>query len=135
MRKIVLSTNIAEASVTIDDVVYVIDTGVRKERTFDPVTGVSSLDTKMVTKANAIQRRGRAGRCQEGLVVHLYPSYKFPAFDEFPIPQMLSSSMEEVVLQSKVIHGGSNVQISSMLTNSMAAPKSEAILMAVNLLK
>jgi hypothetical protein len=63
-RKIVLSTNIAEASVTIDDVVYVIDTGVRKERTYDPATGISSLDTKMVTRANAIQRRGRAGRCQ-----------------------------------------------------------------------
>ncbi|CAE7879767.1 HVT1, partial [Symbiodinium microadriaticum] len=100
-RKIVLSTNIAEASVTIDDVVYVIDTGVRKERTYDAGTGISALDAKMVTKANAIQRRGRAGRCQEGLVVHLFPSYKFGEFDQFPLPQMLSSSMEEVVLQSK----------------------------------
>jgi len=51
------------------------------------------------------------------------------------LPQMLTSSMEEVVLQSKVIHGGSNTEISSMLTNSMAAPKSEAILSAVDLLK
>lgn len=135
MRKVVLSTNIAEASVTIDDIVYVIDTGVRKERSYDPLTGVSSLDTKMVTKANAIQRRGRAGRCQEGLVVHLFPSYKFPTFDQFPMPQMLTSSMEEVVLQSKVIHGGSNKEISSMLTNSMAAPKNEAIESAVTLLK
>ncbi|CAK9098004.1 ATP-dependent RNA helicase DHX30 (DEAH box protein 30) [Durusdinium trenchii] len=100
-RKVVLSTNIAEASVTIDDVVYVIDTGVRKERSYDAGTGISSLDAKMVTKANAIQRRGRAGRCQEGLVVHLFPSFKFKDFEQFPIPQMLSSSMEEVVLQSK----------------------------------
>jgi len=134
-RKIVLSTNIAEASVTIDDVVYVIDTGVRKERNFDAGTGISSLDAKMVTKANAIQRRGRAGRCQEGLVVHMFPGYKFEGFDQFPIPQMLSSSMEEVVLQSKVIHGGSNEEISSMLTNSMAAPSSKAIGSAVQLLK
>eukprot|EP00931_Biecheleriopsis_adriatica_P075835 TRINITY_DN49613_c0_g1_i1.p1 TRINITY_DN49613_c0_g1~~TRINITY_DN49613_c0_g1_i1.p1 ORF type:complete len:1078 (+),score=294.15 TRINITY_DN49613_c0_g1_i1:93-3326(+) len=134
-RKVVLSTNIAEASVTIDDVVYVIDTGVRKERTFDANTGISSLDAKMVTKANAVQRRGRAGRCQEGMVIHLFPSYKFEGFDQFPIPQMLSSSMEEVVLQSKVIHGGSNTEISAMLTNSMAAPKSEAVESAVTLLK
>ncbi|CAE8588710.1 unnamed protein product [Polarella glacialis] len=135
MRKVVLSTNIAEASVTIDDVVYVIDCGVRKERSFDAGTSTSSLDTKMVTKANAIQRRGRAGRVQEGLVVHLFPSYKFPTFEEFPMPQMLTSSMEEVVLQSKVIHGGSNSEITSMLTNSMAAPSSEAIESAVKLLK
>eukprot|EP00913_Durusdinium_trenchii_P016785 g15775.t1 len=134
-RKVVLSTNIAEASVTIDDVVYVIDTGVRKERSYDAGTGISSLDAKMVTKANAIQRRGRAGRCQEGLVVHLFPSFKFKDFEQFPIPQMLSSSMEEVVLQSKVIHGGSNSEISSMLTNSMAAPQPKAVDAAVKLLK
>merc|ERR1719181_2426871 len=89
----------------------------------------------MVTRANAIQRRGRAGRCQEGIVVHMFPSYRFPKLDDFPLPQMLTSSMEEVVLQSKVIHGGSNTEISSMLTNSMAAPKTEAILSAVSLLK
>jgi ATP-dependent RNA helicase DHX36 len=134
-RKVVLSTNIAEASVTINDIVYVIDAGVRKERSFDPNTAVSSLDTKMVTRANAIQRRGRAGRCQEGMVIHLFPSYKFQTFDEFPMPQMLTSSMEEVVLQSKVIHGGSNTEISSMLTTSMAAPKPEALTHAVDSLK
>eukprot|EP00439_Symbiodinium_sp_Y106_P012658 s4435_g1.t2 len=134
-KHIVLSTNIAEASVTIDDVVYVIDTGVRKERTYDAGTGISALDAKMVTKANAIQRRGRAGRCQDCLVVHLFPSYKFGEFDQFPLPQMLSSSMEEVVLQSKVIHGGSNTEISSMLTNSMAAPQPQAVQAAVKLLK
>merc|ERR1719362_1549984 len=72
-RKVVLSTNIAEASVTIDDIIYVIDTGVRKERTYDANTGVSSLDTCMVTKANAVQRKGRAGRVQEGLAVHMFP--------------------------------------------------------------
>jgi len=134
-RKVVLSTNIAEASVTINDIVYVIDAGVRKERSFDPNTAISSLDTKMVTRANAIQRRGRAGRCQEGMVIHLFPSYKFQTFDEFPTPQMLTSSMEEVVLQSKVIHGGSNEKISSMLTTSMAAPKPEAVTQAIDCLK
>lgn len=134
-RKVVLSTNIAEASVTINDIVYVIDTGVRKERSFDPNTAISSLDTKMVTRANAIQRRGRAGRCQEGMVIHLFPSYKFPTFEEFPMPQMLTSSMEEVVLQSKVIHGGTMKDISSMLTDSMAAPKPEAISQAIDCLK
>jgi len=130
-RKVVLSTNIAEASVTIDDVVYVIDSGVRKERQYNPATSVSSLDAKMVSKANAIQRRGRAGRVQEGLVVHLFPSYKMNAFEEFPLPQMLTSSMDEVVLQSKVICGTPNDSIAEMLMGSMAAPQREAITNAV----
>jgi len=134
-RKVVLSTNIAEASVTIDDVVYVIDCGVRKERSYNPETGVSSLDAKMVSKANAIQRKGRAGRVQAGLVVHLFPSYKMTNFEEFPLPQMLTSSMDEVVLQSKVICGTSNDDIAGMLMNSMASPQREAITNAVEELK
>ncbi|CAD7923602.1 unnamed protein product [Amoebophrya sp. A120] len=134
-RKIVLSTNIAEASVTIDDIVYVIDSGVRKERNYNPDTSVSSLDTTMVTRANAIQRRGRAGRVQEGMVVHLFPSYKFKAFEEFPTPAMLTSSMEEVILQSKVIFGGTNEDIGKMLTSSMAQPSSSAIKEAIYVLK
>ena len=92
-RKIVLSTNIAEASVTIDDIVYVIDCGVRKERTYDPKTGVSTLEATQVSRANAIQRRGRAGRVQEGLVVHLFPSYKYDSFPEFPVPAMLEEAI------------------------------------------
>lgn len=134
-RKVVLSTNIAEASVTIDDVVYVIDCGVRKERTFNPETSLSALEAKMVSKANAVQRRGRAGRTQEGMVVHLFPSYKMKTFEEFPMPQMLTSSMDEVVLQSKVICNTSNKDISEMLMTSMAAPKSSAITHAVSALK
>ena len=130
-RKIVLSTNIAEASVTIDDIVYVIDAGVRKERTYDPATGISTLDTKMVTRANAVQRRGRAGRVQEGMVCHLFPSYMFKTFDEYPVPAMLTSSMEEVILQSKVIYGGTNDDVSLMLTSSMAKPSTEAVKKAV----
>eukprot|EP00930_Biecheleria_cincta_P029236 TRINITY_DN20352_c0_g1_i1.p1 TRINITY_DN20352_c0_g1~~TRINITY_DN20352_c0_g1_i1.p1 ORF type:complete len:2384 (-),score=428.36 TRINITY_DN20352_c0_g1_i1:36-7187(-) len=135
-RKIILATNIAETSVTIDDVVYVIDSGVRKERTYNPATRIGTLETLMVTKANAVQRRGRAGRTAEGTCVHLFPSWEFESLEEFPIPQMLTSSMEEVVLQSKMICPDSkNDQISKMLTTSMAAPKQEAVDDAVNRLK
>jgi len=135
LRKIVLSTNIAEASVTIDDIVYVIDTGVRKERNYDSTTGISSLDSKMVTRANAKQRRGRAGRCQEGLVVHLFPSYVHDTFDDFPTPQMLTSSMEEVVLQAKVINGGTNKELVEMIKGSMPKPEEKAIEDGVSILK
>lgn len=56
--QIVISTNIAESSVTIDDVVFVIDSGVKKEKTYDPATNMPCLDATLVAKANALQRKG-----------------------------------------------------------------------------
>lgn len=61
-RKVVLATNIAETSITIDDIVYVIDSGYIKMTNFDKTANLSSLASQFVTKANAHQRRGRAGR-------------------------------------------------------------------------
>jgi len=55
----VISTNIAESSVTINDVVFVIDSGVKKEKTYDPATNMPCLDAALVAKANALQRKGR----------------------------------------------------------------------------
>ncbi len=65
-RKIVLSTNIAETSLTIEDVVYVIDSGKVKEKSFDSMTGVTQLKATWISKASANQRQGRAGRCRSG---------------------------------------------------------------------
>ena len=67
IRKIILATNIAETSLTIDDVVYVIDTGLSKCKRYDPHTKNSSLMSALIAKANAKQRSGRAGRCQPGM--------------------------------------------------------------------
>ena len=66
VRKIVLATNIAETAITIDDVAFVVDTGRMKENRYDPLKRMSSLEDCLVSKANARQRRGRAGRVREG---------------------------------------------------------------------
>lgn len=66
MRKIVLATNIAETAITIDDVVYVIDSGKVKEKSYDPFTNVSTLQCGWISKASARQREGRAGRVRAG---------------------------------------------------------------------
>lgn len=71
-RKIILATNIAETSITINDVVYVIDTGKRKITSYDAVTNIQSLEEQWVSLANATQRKGRAGRVQPGVCYHLF---------------------------------------------------------------
>ena len=75
-RKIVISTNMAETSITIDDCVFVIDVGRMKEKRFDPNKNMESLDTVWVSKANALQRKGRAGRVMEGYCFHLYTQFR-----------------------------------------------------------
>ena len=72
IRKIIVATSIAESSITIDDVVYVIDSGKTKESNFDVEKNVRTLQPEWVSVASAKQRRGRAGRVQKGYCFHLY---------------------------------------------------------------
>lgn len=71
-RKIILSTNVAESSITIDDVVYVVDNGKQKYMAYHADKEMYSLQNMWATKANAQQRKGRAGRCQDGFVFRMY---------------------------------------------------------------
>lgn len=76
MRKIVLATNIAETGITIPDVTCVIDAGKHREMRFDERRQLSRLIDSFISRANAKQRRGRAGRVQEGLCFHLFTKYR-----------------------------------------------------------
>lgn len=76
VTKVILATNIAETAVTVDDVAFVIDTGRMKENRYDPQRRMSSLDDVPVSRANAKQRRGRAGRVRSGVAVHLFTSHR-----------------------------------------------------------
>ncbi|PIK46853.1 putative ATP-dependent RNA helicase DHX30 [Apostichopus japonicus] len=103
-RKIVLATNIAETSITIDDVVYVVNTGSHKEQRYKMNLGVSCLDLFWVSKANIIQRKGRAGRCQPGECYHLFKHETFEMLDSYEMPEILRVPLEQIVIMSKV-HG------------------------------
>ena len=72
--KVVLATNVAETSITIDDIGFVIDSGRVKEERYEAARRMASLEDVLVSRAAAKQRRGRAGRVQPGLCVHLFPS-------------------------------------------------------------
>ncbi|CAM8953517.1 unnamed protein product [Rhodiola kirilowii] len=82
IRKVILATNIAETSVTIPGIKYVIDPGMVKAKTYNAKTGVESLVIVQTSKAQALQRRGRAGREGPGKCYRLYPETKSPGVDD-----------------------------------------------------
>lgn len=101
-RKIILSTNIAETAVTIDDVIYVIDSGRMKEKSYDPYNNVSTLHSAWVSKASAKQREGRAGRCQPGICYHLYSKTRAASLPDFQVPEIRRMPIEELCLQASI---------------------------------
>ncbi|KAI9838457.1 MAG: putative ATP-dependent RNA helicase DHR1 [Sclerophora amabilis] len=99
-RLVVLATNIAETSLTIPGIRYVIDCGRSKERKYDDATGVQSFEVGWISKASASQRAGRAGRTGPGHCYRLYSSAVYERdFEEYPQPEILRTPIEGVVLQ------------------------------------
>ncbi|CAL8119258.1 unnamed protein product [Orchesella dallaii] len=103
VRKIVLSTNIAESSVTIEDICYVIDSGRAKEKSFNSLTGVTQLISVWISKASVNQRRGRAGRCRAGNCYHLFSTQRYESMIKFPIPEIARTSLQQLSLHAKSI--------------------------------
>ena len=97
-RKIVLATNIAETSLTIEGVQVVIDSGLTRRLQFDTASGMNRLITVSVSKASAEQRKGRAGRLGPGICYRLYSHYSFQSMVPFTPPEMLISDLAALVL-------------------------------------
>ncbi|CAE8625044.1 unnamed protein product [Polarella glacialis] len=103
-RKIVLATNIAETSITIDNIVFVIDPGFCKQNTFNPRTGMESLVVVPCSKASANQRAGRAGRVKPGKCFRLFTKWSFEhELDDDNAPEIQRSNLGHVVLMLKSI--------------------------------
>ncbi|TPX62246.1 hypothetical protein PhCBS80983_g00454 [Powellomyces hirtus] len=101
-RKIVLSTNLAETSLTIDGIVYVIDPGFSKQKVYNPRIRVESLLVSPISKASAQQRSGRAGRTRPGKCFRLYTEKAFlKELQEQTYPEILRTNLGTVVLQLK----------------------------------
>jgi ATP-dependent RNA helicase DDX35 len=98
-RKVILATNIAEASVTIDGIVYVIDSGYVKLRTYDANLGIEHLSILPVSKASATQRAGRAGRTRPGKCFRLYTEDMYKELEEATFPEIQRSNLAPVILQ------------------------------------
>ncbi|ONI21428.1 hypothetical protein PRUPE_2G065300 [Prunus persica] len=101
VRKVVLATNMAEASITINDVVFVVDCGKAKETSYDALNNTPCLLPSWISQASARQRRGRAGRVQPGECFHLYPRCVYHAFAEYQLPELLRTPLNSLCLQIK----------------------------------
>merc|ERR1719253_1766309 len=101
-RKVVVSTNIAETSLTIDGIVYVVDPGFSKQKVYNPRIRVESLLVSPISRASARQRAGRAGRTKPGKCFRLYTEQSFKDdLQETTYPEILRSKMSSVVLTLK----------------------------------
>ncbi|KAF1394139.1 hypothetical protein PFLUV_G00023410 [Perca fluviatilis] len=128
IRKIVIATNIAETSITIDDVVYVIDGGKIKETHFDTNNNISTMTAEWVSLANAKQRKGRAGRVCPGKCYHLYNGLRASLLDAYQLPEIMRTPLEELCLQIKILKLGS---IAQFLEKALDPPTEEAVNLAI----
>ena len=133
VRKIVVATNIAETSITIEDVVYVVDSARVKENRQDEIAQMPTLVECWTSKASAKQRRGRAGRVRPGIAYHLYstPTHQND-MSEYQLPEMLRVGLEDLVLQVMLLDLG---EPSVFLTKAVDPPSALAIRNSLKLLE
>ncbi|KAM6985128.1 LOW QUALITY PROTEIN: 3'-5' RNA helicase YTHDC2 [Aplochiton taeniatus] len=134
VRKIILSTNIAETSITVNDVVFVIDSGKVKEKSFDALNHVTMLKMVWISKASALQRKGRAGRCRPGICFHLFSRLRFNNMLEYQVPQLLRMPLQELCLHTKLL-APITCPIADFLSRAPEPPPMLIVKNAVQMLK
>ncbi|KAG1885768.1 P-loop containing nucleoside triphosphate hydrolase protein [Suillus subluteus] len=123
VRKIVIATNIAETGITIPDITCVIDTGKHREMRFDEKRQLSRLVETFVAKSNAAQRRGRAGRVQNGLCFHLFTKIRHDTLlAEHPLPEMMRLSLSDLALRIKIMKVKIGTSIEDVLSRALDPP-------------
>jgi len=130
-RKVIVSTVIAETSLTIEDVVFVVDSGKNKTAFFNDSSYVAGLRTVWYSKANALQRRGRAGRCKPGAWYRVYSSLQWNYLSDYELPEMLRSPLEELCMLVASLRLGTPAEF---LATSISPPQDEVVDYAVKLL-
>jgi len=105
-RKLVIATNIAETSLTIPGIRYVIDAGLARISRYNPRTRIKRLPIEPVSQSSANQRKGRAGRVQAGVCIRLYSEEDLEARPPFTQPEIQRANLAEVILRMKAFHLG-----------------------------
>ncbi|XP_076470144.1 putative ATP-dependent RNA helicase DHX35 isoform X2 [Babylonia areolata] len=128
-RKVVVATNIAETSITINGIVYIVDCGFVKLKAYNPTSGIESLVVIPVSQASANQRAGRAGRVRSGKAFRLYTEESYEQLSPATVPEMQRSDLAPVILQLKAL-GISNI----LRFNFLSPPPAQNMLRGLELL-
>jgi len=122
--KIIFTTNVAESSLTVDSVKYVIDNGYELNDSYDPKLRAQRLDKKLITHAQAKQRMGRAGRTGPGICYHLYTKDEFDfTMERFPAPSIKTSNIFPECLRLLNLDGIGNLnKLTNMINNFIEPP-------------
>eukprot|EP00002_Diphylleia_rotans_P038724 TRINITY_DN8852_c0_g1_i1.p1 TRINITY_DN8852_c0_g1~~TRINITY_DN8852_c0_g1_i1.p1 ORF type:complete len:1269 (+),score=263.71 TRINITY_DN8852_c0_g1_i1:62-3868(+) len=124
-RKVILSTNICETSVTIEDICYVIDTGKVRQSGYSPGSRMQVLSDVWAAKSNIQQRAGRAGRVRAGECYFLFSKPRYELFDSFPVPEIRRSCLDELILLIKSMNVPGSV--SEILAQALDPPCGGAV--------
>nr|XP_027202716.1 pre-mRNA-splicing factor ATP-dependent RNA helicase DHX16-like [Dermatophagoides pteronyssinus] len=126
-RKVVIATNIAETSITIDNIIYVIDPGYCKQNSFNPRTGMESLVVVPISKASANQRAGRSGRVAPGKCFRLFTAWAFQnELEDSTVPEIQRVHLGNVVLMLKSLGINDIIHF-----DYLDPPSSEALIIAL----
>ncbi|CAH0556419.1 unnamed protein product [Brassicogethes aeneus] len=128
-RKVIISTNIAETSVTIAGIKYVIDGGMVKARTFHPSTGLELLKIQRISQEQSWQRAGRAGRDSEGSCYRIYTRSQFEAMQKSTVPEIQRANLNSVAIQLLAMG------VHALTFDFMDKPPKEAVVAAFEQLK
>ncbi|WP_154203418.1 ATP-dependent helicase HrpB [Vibrio harveyi] len=134
-RKVVLATNIAETSLTIEGIRLVVDSGLERVARFDLKNGLTRLEQVRVAQSSAIQRSGRAGRIEEGICVRLYSESQFKQQPQVPQPEILHSDLVSLVMELAFWGAGDISELKWLNTPSAASlAQAKQLLIALGLL-